>query len=202
MTRIRAGGFGTGRITPPAVNLARNPWPVDGTGCGFPYPSAFTAATVVGSGGPFGGPFFRVTLGTAATAANTDFVLYADNSWVAGSGVTIAGAIPVLPGDTHTWSFYVRTSRANPFMAQTQYLAGTGGASGTATSAPVTPVVNTWTRLSVAGTAGADAQALRCDVDLNTPVSWQAGDTVDFACFMISQGPALLPFSVGQHREL
>lgn len=200
MSRIRQGGFGRGRITPPAVNLARNPWPADVSGLTF---MVGGPVTVVASGGPFGGPFVRLTHTSASATSNSDFLQYGDPSWVAGSGSVLPGAIPVRPGDVHTWSLYVRLSRANELAAQCQYTQGAGAASGTATGSLATPVANTWTRLpSVTATAGADAQALRCDVDVGSAINWQVGDTVDVACLMISQGPTLLPFSVGQHREL
>lgn len=201
MTRIRQGGFGTGRITPPAVNLARNPWPVDLAGIGFSGAPAGSASSIVATGGPFGGPFVRLTWGGASTTANVDMLMFGDPSWVAGSGTALAGAIPVRPGDMHTWSVYVRSSRPNPVFAQLQYLQGGAGASGTASGSPVSTSTS-WIRVSVTGTAGADAQAVRCDLDLSTPVSWLTGDTIDFACLMISQGPDLLPFSVGSRREV
>lgn len=193
----RNGGAGIAVAGTPVTNLARNPVPGDGSGLGFAYNSPGSTLSIVGSGGPFGGPFARFTFGSAATAANSDLVVYGDATWVAGSGATIPAAIQVTPGDTHTFSAYVRTSRANPFVPQCQYIAGGGAASGTFAGVLTTPTANTWTRLSVTATAGADAQALRCDVDVSSPVSWLAGDTFDVACVMISRGPTLLPYGGG-----
>jgi len=196
MANIRPASFGKSRIVAPAVNLlARNSMP-DEMGLNYSPPLGSTSAWIP-SGGPFGGAFDRLTIGSASTAANTDWLNYGSVAWMVGTGVSIPGTIPVRPGDTHVLSAYVRMSRANPMFAQAQYLAGAGGASGTTIGATVTPSVNVWTRLSAQGIAGADAQGLRFDIDVGGPINWQVGDTFDVACFMVSAGPTLLPWTAG-----
>lgn len=196
MGRVRRGTFAGSRLVPPPVNLipATDAAMTRGIVITVPF-----SLVVPSSGGPFGGPYLRFT--ASASQTQQDFLLFGDVGWVAGTGAQLAGALPAPPGSVYTGSFYVRSSVAAPFAAQMQYLQGGGGAAGTTTPSytPLTP--NTWTRFSATGTAGADSQALRLDVD-HAPWTWAAGDTVDIACPMISAGPVLLPFSSGSRLAL
>jgi len=122
------------------------------------------------------------------------------NGGTSGSGTPIVSGCPVTTkGKTYRASLYVRTSVAKTLRINLEDLApgpaGTLVASGTT----VTTVANTWQRLDVSGVAGsgsASATAMDVYVYLTTG-TWAAGETLDVAAVMLTEGSVLYPYFDG-----
>lgn len=141
------------------------------------------------TGGPIeNGPFRRYTANAAfSTPANSDLILMGNNLGI--PGLTLGGTAGVIPGNVYTLSMYVRSSIAQKIHANAQMIKAGTGATGGGNGPDVTLVPNTWTRISVTSTAGADAQAMRADIDSATgALAWAIGNTFDVAAYQVEDG--------------
>ncbi len=172
---------------PPITNLVVNPTFGSGnniysSGTG----SQVSTNSVQPSGGPTGGSFYR----RAYTAASVGFA--------AGADINTLGITTVAPGQAMTGSAYVRSSKAQAVQPQLQWLNASAGSSGVSNGTSVTLVANTWTRISVTGTAPATTVSFRLDLDGGSgAVQWANTDTLDYTMLMVTAGSTLYLYADG-----
>lgn len=187
------------------VNLFRNPqcavdvsgYKVVSTAGG---PGGNFSASRIATGGPSGGSFYRVVWNTTSSVGavtNADLLFFGDQTWADSQQVNRA-VCSVQPGQTYAGTVWVRCSRAIQACVQLQMLTNSAGALGTNQSSNVTLVPNVWTQLSTTATAGANATAIRIDVDVTSSnLVWNAGDTFDVTMVSLTATPTAYPFADG-----
>lgn len=177
------GGNGTAPIT----NLVVNP--------NFASVANFATSTAGGqtstnsiqpTGGPTNGPYFR----RAYTATSTGYA--------GGVDIITMAVTSAAPGSAFAGSASVRSSKTQSVQLQIQWINSTAGSSGTTNGSPVTLVANTWTRISVDGTAPAGTVSYRIDLDGGAgAVQWANGDTLDYAMIMSTAGSTIYKYADG-----
>lgn len=105
----------------------------------------------------------------------------------------------VAVGDMIAASWYVRSSIAQQVRPRIQWLtSSTAGNAGSSTGATLTLVPNTWTRVSITGTAPAGSTHARADLDVGgTTIAWPEGSTLDAQALLIERHGAVLPWFDG-----
>lgn len=171
------------------TNLARNArQTVDAAGYGIsPGTGGVVTAARVAAGGPTAG---RAAFTRGTWTTGTSAVSGAGYAGVAGSTAS-PYVIPVTAGLPYTGSIDVRVSKVQRMVASLVWYDASGAPVGTAPVGTQTVLVaNTWTRLSVAGTApaGAVRAILSAGAFAGTSaVNWAAGDTLDITGPLVEQ---------------
>lgn len=143
---------------------------------------AFSFARVA-SGGPFGGSFARATWTAQSLAESAGSNLFNIAGTWGGQG--LGATCAATPGVAYQLSIYVRPSKTASLRIQAQGITGSAGSGSHPAGPPVSCPANVWTRLTWSYTIESDVAALRLDVDHGDVITWNVGDTVDFACAAI-----------------
>lgn len=176
------GQGGVGAVT----NLATNP-NVAGGG-GFGNAGAAGSSAVTSGGGYSGSTFMRRTFSVAGSAG-----LY--------YGVTSSGnAVPAMPGQEYTASAWIRASRPVTIRAAIDWKDSSGAGLTTHYGSSATANSTDWTRITVTGTAPANA-AYMVFTFYNTSSTWVAGDWEDVDAIMITTGSTVHAYADGESNN-
>lgn len=154
------------------TNMVANPsFETDTTGWGFYLPDGAATATRETTGGVNGAAFYRLSITTAST-------IVGGGSYYNGNG--LAGyTMPVSPGDALAAVGSVRTNSARSMQIGVEFRDSAGVLiPGTFFGPAVALAANTWTGLSVTGTAPANAATAAINF-YTTSAVWAVGDTLD-----------------------
>lgn len=160
-------------------------WGRSSQGWNYNNASGSAATYRVPTGGYDGEEFWRVHWKNPSNSSNSGGPYYVHSTL----------KTQVVAGKTYTASLYVRSSRAMPMRgAAIHWWDASTATISTTVGTPFTLVANTWTRVTVTGTAPVNTDNAVISCYNATGNVWNPQDTVDMDAILVEEGTAIHPF--------